>query len=538
MEETLPVSFSSSSSTSASSPSPSLFPLFPSLSYENKQNCIRSLHNAAKHGDLLTVMALIEYQKVPIDSLDDRHFTPLMHAAEKGRESIVEYLIQQGANVNAKEEFGDSPLVFAASWSHVHIVHALLMAGADVNTMDAEQDTPLTIAAAEGHTQVCSILLKHQARIDIVNETGWTPLEAAVENGHPETVALLLDEGNADPTGKLTHEAPRTTTTTVVVLPPTTSSSTNTNTNLVNSTKRTLSSSLLSVSSEDLPSLVPVSPLGSVSSSTVTNNAVMGFDSELLLLENEGYLMLPPTNGNNYTNTSTNNGNNITINTNGSDPNISASLSAQRRLRRRYTMRDGRILARARELAAVEAVTLLHQKTESTPATTTNGTSSSSTSVPNSTNVLSSNESTTTTTPYADVLARILGCSRWRRRGFILLLYSLIIQNRAVLVMNGLPYSSSISKLTDANNSANGSANEQLSIVSEKLIHQRTVDDEEVYPHRTPSNTTNTNTTVSSIISSISTATDPVTVAAGEAIVRLTSPCVPFDVVKRILSFV
>lgn len=84
-----------------------------------------------------------------------RKGTPL-HAAVYGyswkrdeRDRIAFYLIENGANVNAKDDGGETPLhVVAHEWSDKRkvITDYLIVNGADVNAKDHEGNTPLHIA--------------------------------------------------------------------------------------------------------------------------------------------------------------------------------------------------------------------------------------------------------------------------------------------------------------------------------------------------------------------------------------------------------
>jgi len=49
---------------------------------------------------------------------------------------IAKKLIEKGANVNAKDERGDTALMRAVSWGHIKIVKLLIEKGANVNIKD------------------------------------------------------------------------------------------------------------------------------------------------------------------------------------------------------------------------------------------------------------------------------------------------------------------------------------------------------------------------------------------------------------------
>jgi uncharacterized protein len=75
------------------------------------------------------------------------------------------------------------------------LIQTLLEFGADPNAQDAEGNTFLLIAAEQGYTTAIPALLKHQATIDLANQEGWTPLIAAAAAGHEKIVQMLLSQG-------------------------------------------------------------------------------------------------------------------------------------------------------------------------------------------------------------------------------------------------------------------------------------------------------------------------------------------------------
>ena len=78
---------------------------------------------------------------------------------------------------------------------HKNIVQLLLDAGADIETRDDSGDTPLIIASYKGRTEVVKLLVDAGADIEAMDDAGDTPLYTASEQGHAPTVQLLLSKG-------------------------------------------------------------------------------------------------------------------------------------------------------------------------------------------------------------------------------------------------------------------------------------------------------------------------------------------------------
>lgn len=136
--------------------------------------------------------------------------TPLMELAllcnkEQGL-PIAEYLIQKGARVNEKNQWGQTALYSAAQVGRDWLVSLLLQKGVSVNEIDVQNRTALFVACKDWthpkrQTEVARLLLLAEADANIQSkaETGpWTCLAQAIVGGNLDLVQILL-QGGADP---------------------------------------------------------------------------------------------------------------------------------------------------------------------------------------------------------------------------------------------------------------------------------------------------------------------------------------------------
>ena len=89
----------------------------------------------------------------------------LWQAARKGILSAVDEALTQGADVNARGDFGDTALNLAAEAGHADIVERLLEAGADIENLGGADKTPLMNATFAGNVKIVEVLLDRGARI-------------------------------------------------------------------------------------------------------------------------------------------------------------------------------------------------------------------------------------------------------------------------------------------------------------------------------------------------------------------------------------
>ena len=106
-------------------------------------------------------------------------------------------LVEQGADVNARNKDGWTPLHVAAREDASAAAAVLLEQGADVNARETLFGwTPLHLAAAKGDASATAeVLLSHKADVQAKDKFGWTPLHSAASNNAHETAEVLLNSG-------------------------------------------------------------------------------------------------------------------------------------------------------------------------------------------------------------------------------------------------------------------------------------------------------------------------------------------------------
>ncbi|KAE9366832.1 hypothetical protein N431DRAFT_384803 [Stipitochalara longipes BDJ] len=132
-------------------------------------------------------------------NLSARNFegqTPLHLAVRNGDTSMVHILLQKGADLEATAANGNKPLYDAAESGYIEIVELLLDFNANVEAFNIDkQRTALHQAVENGHFQVAKTLLRDGADIDARSPLGLTPLFCAVRRGDVELVGYLLEHG-------------------------------------------------------------------------------------------------------------------------------------------------------------------------------------------------------------------------------------------------------------------------------------------------------------------------------------------------------
>ena len=110
-------------------------------------------------------------------------------------------LLQNGAEINAADENGDTALHFATANNMIKMVKLLIKRGANVNVGDTDLQSPLHLSAKMGHKEITQILIRNGANVNAENSGGGNPLHIALvagENGksHEEIIEMLIWNGN------------------------------------------------------------------------------------------------------------------------------------------------------------------------------------------------------------------------------------------------------------------------------------------------------------------------------------------------------
>jgi hypothetical protein len=144
---------------------------------------------AVMDGDVDTV-GLFLTAGMSVDTADG-----LRLALDVKKPEIVRLLIKRGADVNAKDAYGQSLLMTAASNHQTDAVAQLIAAGADVDAPNQYRITPLAVAAEQGHLDIVNLLVKAKANINARDTAGGTALSVAILRGYQEIVAALIAAG-------------------------------------------------------------------------------------------------------------------------------------------------------------------------------------------------------------------------------------------------------------------------------------------------------------------------------------------------------
>ncbi len=143
-------------------------------------------------------MEVLEYlvaRGADVNARDPRGLTALHLTVYTGQLQALRYLLDKGADVKAKGPSGMVALHWANRGS-ADVVRLLIERKAEIDARNDYGNTPLILAVREGNREVVTALVEGGADVNAANPlTGDGPLDVAVQGGRTEVAAYLKGKG-------------------------------------------------------------------------------------------------------------------------------------------------------------------------------------------------------------------------------------------------------------------------------------------------------------------------------------------------------
>ncbi|MFP3012754.1 MAG: ankyrin repeat domain-containing protein [Rickettsia sp.] len=154
------------------------------------------LHLAAQSGDMEVLRELIKSFKARRISISIKArggWTPLHLAIQFGHQDTIDFLIEQGADLNAPASGGWTPLLLAARYNNYDAAHALLEKEIFINfgVKAHKHWTPLHFAAHFNNKKMINLLINKGADQSIKDEEELTALQLLEHNNKTTEQSIL-----------------------------------------------------------------------------------------------------------------------------------------------------------------------------------------------------------------------------------------------------------------------------------------------------------------------------------------------------------
>lgn len=146
-----------------------------------------TIHDAVSSRNRTEIINLVNNDKKVLESSftaneSGEFYTPLCLAVKNGDIETVNLLVQLGAGVNNIGGWQGTPLhyaIWASGIDKITIIGFLLNNGANINAKNSNGETPLHIAVANGRLEDVTFLVKKGANVNIKSNNGESPLTIA-----------------------------------------------------------------------------------------------------------------------------------------------------------------------------------------------------------------------------------------------------------------------------------------------------------------------------------------------------------------------
>lgn len=157
---------------------------------------------AVKDRDVLKAREIVDHPgSTIIDSRDgDTGLTALGLVTRDRDLTWMEFLLQEGADANARDRNGATPLIVAADQRFLEGAKLLIALRADIDATNRGGETALIKAVQNHDTSMVRLLAENGANPDKTdNVAGLSARDYAKQDRHSTMIARILDETHAGP---------------------------------------------------------------------------------------------------------------------------------------------------------------------------------------------------------------------------------------------------------------------------------------------------------------------------------------------------
>nr|QQY02462.1 transient receptor potential cation channel 4 [Cryptocotyle lingua] len=151
------------------------------------RNGVTALHVAAKSVDkAIHLPGLQKYQPPKPEGIQPLERGTVHH-------NIINYLVQKGADPDARDCNGSTPLHYAVSRGNLRAVKQLIADKANTEATDVRMITPLLLAAQKGHVDIIQTLLDHGAKCFAMDDAENNVLHFVCSQQNTEALKKVIN---------------------------------------------------------------------------------------------------------------------------------------------------------------------------------------------------------------------------------------------------------------------------------------------------------------------------------------------------------
>jgi ankyrin repeat protein len=160
-------------------------------------NGLMPLHSVAAAGQVAIARLLIQ-QGAEVNGKDQADKTALYHALRQGRTQLAAMLLQQGAELDADEMLRS---LVSEEINDRDVVRFLQERGAQINRLHQGRSL-LGEAIRRNNLHLCKLLIRAGADVNLAEGGGATPLQLATASGNEDIIRLMQTQGALSPSAR------------------------------------------------------------------------------------------------------------------------------------------------------------------------------------------------------------------------------------------------------------------------------------------------------------------------------------------------
>ena len=158
----------------------------------NQKELDRALIELVRNeGSVVEIQELID-QSADVNAKNVYGETAFMLAVKRGQLAVCKVLIENDADLNIRAEDGKTAIIWAVVTAHLAMCKLLIENGADVNVNNIGY-TALFLAVLMGHFAMCKLLIENGAAFNIINNKQQSALSIAAKKGRTDLCKLIIE---------------------------------------------------------------------------------------------------------------------------------------------------------------------------------------------------------------------------------------------------------------------------------------------------------------------------------------------------------
>lgn len=150
----------------------------------------KNIFDIARTGTLSEVKNLFNQNPKVVNEINQAGYSPLILASYRGNLEVAAFLINNGADINYKNEMG-TPLLAAVVKNNVAIVKILIDKKANIEAKDANGTTALIYAAMFKNYEICDLLIQVGANCETKDNRENSALDYAILADDDRLIQIL-----------------------------------------------------------------------------------------------------------------------------------------------------------------------------------------------------------------------------------------------------------------------------------------------------------------------------------------------------------